>query len=100
MAILGRNVNGQKGGKNDNNRSDYSGRRINCHSDGMEHASFTRLPYRFEEYCISAFTDCRCFKQEERMNDRMFWAIYIISTLMAGLGYAVLLGCLLIAAQT
>lgn len=33
------------------------------------------------------------------MNDKLLWIIYVISSLMAGLGFVVLLGCLLIAAR-
>ena len=33
------------------------------------------------------------------MSDRMLWVIYIISSLTAGIGFVVLLGCLLAAAQ-
>jgi hypothetical protein len=33
------------------------------------------------------------------MSDRTLWIIYVISSLMAGIGFVVLLGCLLIAAR-
>ena len=33
------------------------------------------------------------------MSDRMLWVIYIVSSLMAAVGFIVLLGCLLIASS-
>lgn len=61
----------QKGGKNDNYnyKCDFINWWTDCHSDGVECSSRTRLPYGSEEYCISIITDRRCVEQDKRMSE-------------------------------
>jgi ABC-type Fe3+ transport system permease subunit len=48
---------------------------------------------------ISFRGETRYIGKGNRMSDRTLWIIYVISSLMAGIGFVVLLGCLLIAAS-
>lgn len=48
---------------------------------------------------ISFLGETRSIGKGNRMSDRTLWIIYVVSSLMAGIGFIVLLGCLLIAAR-